>query len=190
MSDSDPASAAPAVVDFLAQGVAIYAVLGCVFAVAFALRGARAVDPVAQHATAGFRLLVLPGAALLWPLLARRWWLATTGRRVVPGERTDAWGPGSERLRAHALVAWLVIGPLAAATLVAALVGALESHAASAARNGDAARLPPGGPARGPEQGSAHDSEHEPARDASVGSVLGSTRDPASASVRDTEASR
>jgi hypothetical protein len=29
-------------------------------------------DAVAAHGTTGFRLLLVPGAALLWPLLLRR----------------------------------------------------------------------------------------------------------------------
>ncbi|MEM1206172.1 MAG: hypothetical protein AAGN66_23275 [Acidobacteriota bacterium] len=51
----------------------IYAAVGAVFAVAFAIRGAGRVDPVARGGTWGFRLLILPGAAALWPLLLRRW---------------------------------------------------------------------------------------------------------------------
>jgi hypothetical protein len=129
-------------VGLLSQGILVYAALGAVFAVLFALRGARAVDPVAEHATIGFRLLVLPGATLLWPLLARRWWLAATGRRIVPGERTEVWSPGSERLRARALGAWLVIGPLAAAALAVALVASSEARSARGETSPDAARLP------------------------------------------------
>jgi hypothetical protein len=128
--------------ELLVQGIAVYAAIGAVFAVLFALRGARAVDPVAEHATLGFRLLVLPGATLLWPLLARRWWMAATGRRVVPGERSDVWSPGSERLRARALVAWLVIGPLAVVVLAVALVASRSTRPAREERSPDAARLP------------------------------------------------
>ena len=43
---------------------------GAVFAVAFVTRGIHRVDPVAEHAPVGFRLIVLPGVAALWPLLA------------------------------------------------------------------------------------------------------------------------
>lgn len=53
--------------------LAAYLLLGIVFAIPFALKGAAAIDPVARHATWGFRILVIPAAAALWPLLLLRW---------------------------------------------------------------------------------------------------------------------
>ncbi len=50
-----------------------YVALGLVFAIPFALIGAGKIDPDAQGATWGFRILVIPGAILLWPLMAKRW---------------------------------------------------------------------------------------------------------------------
>lgn len=54
----------------------IYALAGALFAIPFAWRGAGTVEPVAREGTRGFRLLILPGAATLWPLLLYRWWKA------------------------------------------------------------------------------------------------------------------
>ena len=51
----------------------LYAGVGAVFAVVFALVGAARVDPAAKGAPWTFRLLILPGAAALWPVLAFRW---------------------------------------------------------------------------------------------------------------------
>ena len=51
----------------------IYAALGVVFAAVFVVAGIGRIDPAARGATAGFRLMVLPGCAVLWPLLLRRW---------------------------------------------------------------------------------------------------------------------
>lgn len=51
----------------------LYAAVGLAFAAVFVAIGIGRVDPVAQHAPLGFRLLVLPGCAALWPLLLRRW---------------------------------------------------------------------------------------------------------------------
>lgn len=51
----------------------IYLGVGLVFALAFAWRGAGRIDPAARNATWGFRLLIIPGAAALWPMLAGRW---------------------------------------------------------------------------------------------------------------------
>jgi hypothetical protein len=50
-----------------------YAAVGVVFAIPFAWRGAGVLEPVAAEGTLGFRLLILPGAATLWPYLLYRW---------------------------------------------------------------------------------------------------------------------
>jgi len=54
----------------LAAGV--YAAAGVVFAVPFVLRWVGRTDPAARTGTLGFRLAILPGAALFWPLLLGR----------------------------------------------------------------------------------------------------------------------
>lgn len=124
-------------IEFIVETAWLYLLAGGAFALPFAWRGAAAVDPVARHATLGFRLLVMPGAALLWPLLAVRWWRA--GEVVaVPGDRTDRWQPASERLRSRALIAWIVLAPVIALVLVVAL----RARAGEPPRSGDAARLP------------------------------------------------
>ena len=56
-----------------------YAGIGGVFAVVFSLLGARRIDPAARGSTLGFRLIVLPGAAALWPYLAWRWLRGAAG---------------------------------------------------------------------------------------------------------------
>jgi hypothetical protein len=52
---------------------AVYLTAGLLFAVPFVARGVQRVDPVARDGTWGFRLIIVPGVVLLWPLLARRW---------------------------------------------------------------------------------------------------------------------
>jgi hypothetical protein len=49
-----------------------YLAAGALFAVPFARRWSGRLDPVAAHGTPGFRLLIVPGAILLWPLLLLR----------------------------------------------------------------------------------------------------------------------
>jgi hypothetical protein len=61
----------------------IYLGLGLLFAILFVWRGAAALDPAARDGTLGFRLVILPGAALLWPWLLWRWWR----RPPQPAER-------------------------------------------------------------------------------------------------------
>ena len=59
--------------------VLTYAAVGLLFAGPFAAWGAGRTDPVARHGTWGFRILVIPGAAALWPLLAWLWVRASRG---------------------------------------------------------------------------------------------------------------
>jgi hypothetical protein len=53
--------------------VAIYIWTGILFAIAFVAIGAARLDPAAKGSSWGFRLVILPGAAALWPWLLARW---------------------------------------------------------------------------------------------------------------------
>ena len=53
--------------------LAWYALAGALFAVAFVTFGMQRVDSAAEHAPIGFRLIIMPGVAALWPLLLTRW---------------------------------------------------------------------------------------------------------------------
>ncbi len=66
--------------------LAAYAAAGLLFTVAFAWRGAGALDPAARKGSLGFRLFILPGSAALWPLLAVRWMRVPGGHRHSGGE--------------------------------------------------------------------------------------------------------
>ncbi len=59
--------------DLFVDALAAYGLIGTIFAIAFVTLGIQRMDPVAEHAPIGFRLIVLPGAAALWPLLLLRW---------------------------------------------------------------------------------------------------------------------
>jgi len=49
--------------------VGIYVLIGILVALPFILRGAGRLEPAAVPGSAGFRILILPGAIALWPLL-------------------------------------------------------------------------------------------------------------------------
>jgi hypothetical protein len=51
----------------------LYAAIGLLFGVGFVIWGIERVDPAARGAGMGFRILVLPGVAALWPLMLARW---------------------------------------------------------------------------------------------------------------------
>ena len=73
----------------------LYLALGVVFAVAFVAAGARRLDPQAAKGSLGFKLLILPGAVLLWPILLRRW-IGATGK---PPEERNAHRDAAETAR-------------------------------------------------------------------------------------------
>jgi hypothetical protein len=68
------------VAEFFVAALAVYGLAGAVFAVAFVLFGIHRIDPVAEHTPFGFRLIVIPGVAALWPLLLGRWLRVRRGR--------------------------------------------------------------------------------------------------------------
>jgi hypothetical protein len=49
--------------------LAVYLAIGVLFAIAFVTRLVSRIDPVAADGPIGFRLLIFPGAALLWPIV-------------------------------------------------------------------------------------------------------------------------
>ena len=53
--------------------IGIYLLLGLIFSVPFVLKGAARIDPAAQGGSWGFKLLIIPGVCVFWPLLAKRW---------------------------------------------------------------------------------------------------------------------
>lgn len=50
-----------------------YLALGVVFSLVFVFRGVDSIDYAARGASWRFRLMILPGCAIFWPWLAKRW---------------------------------------------------------------------------------------------------------------------
>ena len=67
-----------------------YAGAGVLVALAFVAWGVPRVDPAARGAGVGFRAIVFPGAALLWPLTLK--WMLAPPARGARGARTPARG--------------------------------------------------------------------------------------------------
>jgi hypothetical protein len=57
----------------LLSGLALYALIGLATAVAFVTFGVTQVLPASATVTPGARILLLPGAAALWPFVLARW---------------------------------------------------------------------------------------------------------------------
>jgi hypothetical protein len=58
--------------EFIVQTLAVYLGCGAMFAAVFLWRWIGILDPAAAHGTLGFRVLVFPGVAALWPLFVVR----------------------------------------------------------------------------------------------------------------------
>ncbi len=63
----------PEAARWLVMLVTAYGMAGLAFSIAFVAMGLGKIDDVAKNGTVGFRLLILPGVAALWPYLAWRW---------------------------------------------------------------------------------------------------------------------
>ncbi len=62
-----------------------YFALGAVFSLLFVWRGVARIAPEGSEFTRGFKVVILPAAAALWPILAWRW-----SRGQLPPEETSA----------------------------------------------------------------------------------------------------
>ena len=61
------------IIDALVLVGALYMLIGVIFAIPFSMLGVKKVDPSAAEGTWGFKLLIIPGVAFFWPLMAKRW---------------------------------------------------------------------------------------------------------------------
>ncbi len=66
-------------VDLIIGALAAYTAFGFIFGIAFVTTYIQRIDPAAAKTGLVFRLMVLPGAAALWPVLLPR---CRRGRRV------------------------------------------------------------------------------------------------------------
>lgn len=94
----------------------VYLGAGLFFAAVFALSGVERIDHSAKGCTPGFRFMILPGAAALWPLLLARWLRGTD-----PPAADDPKAGGIERTRGVAGSFWAVVGPLLLAWFILAV---------------------------------------------------------------------
>jgi len=53
--------------------VALYLVTGIFFAIVFLIKGIDKIDTTAHGSGWGFRIIILPGTIVLWPLLLNKW---------------------------------------------------------------------------------------------------------------------
>jgi hypothetical protein len=53
--------------------VAIYLVLGVCFVIPFLIKGLAKVDEGTHGSTIGFKIIIIPGVIVFWPVLLKKW---------------------------------------------------------------------------------------------------------------------
>jgi len=53
--------------------LAVYLFAGLIFAIPFIIRGITKIDEGAQGSKWGFRVIIIPGTMVFWPLLLKKW---------------------------------------------------------------------------------------------------------------------
>jgi hypothetical protein len=53
--------------------LATYFLCGLIFAIVFIIKGITMIDENAQGSTIGFKIIIIPGVMVFWPLLFKKW---------------------------------------------------------------------------------------------------------------------
>jgi hypothetical protein len=53
--------------------VVLYCIAGFVFAIPFVIKGVDKIDEGAHRSTIGFRIIIVPGVIIFWPVLLKKW---------------------------------------------------------------------------------------------------------------------
>ena len=73
------------IASWLVSVLGIYLAIGLLFSIPFILKGVGKNDPAVEGSTIGFKLIIIPGVVMLWPMLIRRW-MSNTG---IPPQETS-----------------------------------------------------------------------------------------------------
>ena len=60
-------------VEILLIIAAIYLVLGVLFVIPFLIKGLNKIDEGAHGSTISFKIIIIPGVIVFWPLLLKKW---------------------------------------------------------------------------------------------------------------------
>jgi hypothetical protein len=53
--------------------ICMYLLSGLVFALAFVTKGAGKIDEAAHESGTGFKIIIIPGTIVFWPVLMKKW---------------------------------------------------------------------------------------------------------------------
>jgi hypothetical protein len=62
-----------AIVSLMFIAITVYMVAGFVFTIFFQIKGLSKIDEGVHGATIGFRIIIIPGCIVFWPVLLRKW---------------------------------------------------------------------------------------------------------------------
>ena len=99
--------------------LASYLAVGALIAIVFVTVGLRRVDPKAAEGTRGFKLLILPGIAALWPIMLARLVTGRPANEAAAAAPTELTAGTRPHRAAHPLI-WICVGVVVAAVLVLA----------------------------------------------------------------------
>jgi hypothetical protein len=60
-------------VNSILLAVALYLLCGFLFAIVFLIKGVSKIDEGAHGGSIGFRIIIIPGTMVFWPLLLKKW---------------------------------------------------------------------------------------------------------------------
>lgn len=61
------------VVQYILQFTGIYLALGALFSLVFYFKGLKHIDAIGHNGSLFFKLLILPGLVMLWPIFLIKW---------------------------------------------------------------------------------------------------------------------
>ena len=53
--------------------ILIYALAGFIFMIPFIVKGITQIDQASEHSSFGFKLIIIPGIIVFWPVLLKKW---------------------------------------------------------------------------------------------------------------------
>jgi hypothetical protein len=95
------------IINILSVIVLPFLACGFVFAILFVVNGVKILDPAANNSPIGFRLIIIPGILVFWPLLLAKW-MRTYRRLTNQSTHFDA-GPGLLQLRKRQVQCWIIL---------------------------------------------------------------------------------
>ena len=60
-------------VEILLMIVAVYLLIGVFFVIPFLMKGLNKIDDGAHGSTIGFKIIIIPGVIVFWPVLLSKW---------------------------------------------------------------------------------------------------------------------